>query len=114
MASTEKPRVLSGFRPTGPMHVGHLVGALDNWVRLQDSHDCFFVIVDWHALTTHYEDPRIISESTMDMVVDWLAANVPSSWPIEACPSSSSKCVRCGPLPLIKPTGWPSWCAATL
>ena len=52
MIATEKPRVLSGFRPTGPMHIGHLVGALENWVRLQDSHDCFIIVADLHTLTT--------------------------------------------------------------
>lgn len=76
MAATEKPRVLSGFRPTGPMHVGHLVGALDNWVRLQDSHDCFFVIVDWHALTTHYQDTSDVNANVMELAIDWLAAGL--------------------------------------
>jgi tryptophanyl-tRNA synthetase len=76
MAATEKPRVLSGFRPTGPMHVGHLVGALENWVRLQDSHDCFFVIVDWHALTTDYQNTSRINENVMELAIDWLAAGL--------------------------------------
>jgi tryptophanyl-tRNA synthetase len=76
MAATEKPRVLSGFRPTGPMHVGHLVGALENWVRLQDSHDCFFVIVDWHALTTDYQDTSRVNENVMELAIDWLAAGL--------------------------------------
>jgi tryptophanyl-tRNA synthetase len=76
MAATEKTRVLSGFRPTGPMHIGHLVGALENWVRLQESHDCFFVIVDWHALTTHYQDPSGVNENVMEMAIDWLAAGL--------------------------------------
>jgi len=76
MAATEKPRVLSGFRPTGPMHVGHLVGALENWVRLQDSHDCFFVIVDWHALTTDYQNTSRVNENVMELAIDWLAAGL--------------------------------------
>lgn len=76
MIATEKPRVLSGFRPTGPMHIGHLVGALENWVRLQDSHDCFFVIVDWHALTTEYQNTSRINQNVMELAIDWLAAGL--------------------------------------
>jgi tryptophanyl-tRNA synthetase len=58
------------------MHVGHLVGALENWVRLQDSHDCFFVIVDWHALTTDYQDTSRVNENVMELAIDWLAAGL--------------------------------------
>jgi len=71
-----RPRVLSGFRPTGPMHLGHLVGALENWIRLQDTHECFFAICDWHALTSEYEDPRLLREHVTTMAVDWLAAGL--------------------------------------
>jgi len=73
---TQHQRVLSGMRPTGLLHMGHYHGVLKNWVNLQHEYECFFFVADWHALTTHYEDPRIIAESTMDMVVDWLAAGV--------------------------------------
>ena len=52
----EKKRVLSGMRPTGPLHLGNLHGALVNWVKMQDQYDCFYFIADWHALTTGYED----------------------------------------------------------
>ena len=52
----KKPRILSGMRPTGRLHLGHLAGALENWVRLQYEYESFFCIVDWHALTTHYDD----------------------------------------------------------
>jgi tryptophanyl-tRNA synthetase len=69
-------RVLSGMRPTGRLHLGHYHGVLKNWVNLQYEHDCFFFVADWHALTTSYEDPRIIQESVYGMVVDWLAAGV--------------------------------------
>ncbi len=72
-------RVLSGMRPTGRLHLGHYHGVLKNWVRLQTEYECFFFVADWHALTTHYEDPRIIEESVWDMVVDWLAAGVDPS-----------------------------------
>ena len=69
-------RVLSGMRPTGLLHLGHYHGVLKNWINLQNEYECFFFVADWHALTTHYEDPRIIAESTNDMVIDWLAAGV--------------------------------------
>jgi len=69
-------RVLSGMRPTGRLHLGHYHGVLKNWLKLQSEYDCFFFVADWHALTTHYEDPHIIQESVWDMVVDWLAAGV--------------------------------------
>lgn len=69
-------RVLSGMRPTGLLHLGHYHGVLKNWVNLQHEFECFFFVADWHALTTEYENPGIISESTNDMVIDWLAAGV--------------------------------------
>jgi tryptophanyl-tRNA synthetase len=64
------------MRPTGRLHLGHYHGVLKNWVQLQHEYDCYFFVADWHALTTHYEDPQIIGESVMDMVIDWLAAGV--------------------------------------
>lgn len=69
-------RVLSGMRPTGLLHLGHYHGVLKNWITLQHEFECFFFVADWHALTTHYEDPSIIGESTTDMIIDWLAAGV--------------------------------------
>lgn len=73
-------RVLSGMRPSGRLHLGHYHGVLKNWVRLQHEYDCFFCIVDWHALTTEYADAGQLSQHVMDMAVDWLAAGVsPSS-----------------------------------
>jgi len=69
-------RVLSGMRPTGRLHLGHYHGVLKNWVELQQEYKCYFFVADWHALTTHYEDPSIIADSTWDMVIDWLAAGV--------------------------------------
>src|SRR5574339_497826 len=71
-----RPRVLSGMRPTGSMHLGHYHGALKNWVRLQDLYDCFYFVADWHALTTHYDEREVIEKSVYDMVVDWLAAGL--------------------------------------
>lgn len=72
-------RVVSGMRPTGALHLGHYHGALKNWVKLQSELPCFFFAADWHALTTHYDDPSIIESSTWDMLVDWLAAGVDPS-----------------------------------
>jgi tryptophanyl-tRNA synthetase len=74
--SSETTRVLSGMRPTGQLHLGHYHGVLKNWVALQTHHDCYFFVADWHALTTHYDDPRVIPGSIRDMVIDWLAAGV--------------------------------------
>ncbi len=74
--ASQHSRVLSGMRPTGRLHLGHYHGVLKNWVELQHEYQCFFFVADWHALTTHYEDPTIIPESVWDMVIDWLAAGV--------------------------------------
>jgi tryptophanyl-tRNA synthetase len=71
-----RKRVLSGMRPTGRLHLGHLFGALDNWRNLQEQYDCFFFIADWHALTTDYADPSKIKEYTTEVVLDWLAAGL--------------------------------------
>jgi len=64
------------MRPTGPLHLGHLVGALENWVALQETNDCFYAIVDWHALTTEYADPRAIRGYVHEVALDWLAAGI--------------------------------------
>lgn len=77
--AAHRNRVLSGMRPTGRLHLGHYHGVLKNWVALQHDYECFFFVADWHALTTHYEDPRVIPASVWDMVVDWLAAGVDPS-----------------------------------
>jgi len=71
-----KKRILSGMRPTGRLHLGHLVGALENWVRLQDQYQCYFMVADWHALMSEYEKPQGISEYIIDNVVDWIACGV--------------------------------------
>lgn len=69
-------RVLSGMRPTGLLHLGHYHGVLKNWLALQKQYTCFFFIADWHALTTHYDEPGIIAGSVQDMVIDWLATGI--------------------------------------
>jgi len=71
-----KPRVVSGMRPTGKLHLGHLVGALKNWAALQDTYDCFYFVADWHALTSEYANTSAISGYALDNVADWIAAGV--------------------------------------
>jgi len=71
-----KKRILTGHRPTGPRHLGHLVGTLENWARLQDTHECFFLVADLHILTTNYSQPERIQKSILDMLADWLAAGI--------------------------------------
>ncbi len=76
MSARRPLRILSGMRPTGPLHIGHLVGALQNWVALQDSHECFYAIVDWHALTTDYADTAEIRRYVREVALDWLAVGL--------------------------------------
>jgi len=72
----EKLRILSGIRPTGPLHLGNLYGALKNWVKLQDEYQCFYFIADWHALTTEFEHTEIIKPATRGIIIDWLAVGL--------------------------------------
>ena len=71
-----KKRVLSGMRPTGRLHLGHLHGVLVNWVELQSEYECYFFVADWHALTTSYDDPSSIPENIYELLLDWLAAGI--------------------------------------
>jgi len=71
-----KPRVVSGMRPTGKLHIGHLLGALNNWVALQERYDCFYFVADWHALTSDYSDTRELTANALDNVADWIAAGL--------------------------------------
>jgi tryptophanyl-tRNA synthetase len=68
--------VFSGMRPTGRLHLGHMAGALSNWVRLQDEHKCYYSIVDWHALMSDYADPSRVSANTAEVLLDWLAVGL--------------------------------------
>ncbi|WP_353570925.1 tryptophan--tRNA ligase [Candidatus Albibeggiatoa sp. nov. BB20] len=76
MNLSSSQRVLSGMRPTGALHLGHLHGVLKNWVKLQYEHHCFFFVADWHALTTLYDDTSKISPSVWEMLIDWLAVGI--------------------------------------
>jgi len=64
------------MRPTGRLHLGHYHGALKNWAKLQHEHPCFYFVADWHALTTHYEDPQVIEANVYEMVIDWIASGI--------------------------------------
>lgn len=78
--NNQNKRVLSGMRPTGKIHLGHYHGVLKNWLKLQYEFECYFFIADWHALTTHYDQPQIIQENSWEMLIDWLAVGLsPSS-----------------------------------
>jgi tryptophanyl-tRNA synthetase len=73
---TAKKRILSGMRPTGKLHLGHLVGTLDNWIKLQKEYDCYFMVADWHALMGEYENPSAMSEYAVDNVIDWISCGI--------------------------------------
>jgi tryptophanyl-tRNA synthetase len=72
----DKKRVLSGMRATGPLHMGNYLGALDNWVKMQDQYECFFFVADWHALTSSYEKPGPMGEFVRQILIDWLSAGL--------------------------------------
>ena len=71
-----KDIIMSGMRPTGKLHLGNYFGALENWVKLQDEYKCFHAIVDWHALTTAYEDTSELQQNIMEVALDWLSAGL--------------------------------------
>ena len=75
-SSHPRKRVLSGMRSTGKLHLGNYVGALQNWVRMQDEYECFYFIADWHALTTDYADTSKVKQNSVDVLLDWLAAGL--------------------------------------
>lgn len=101
------PRVLSGMRPTGPLHLGHLLGALDNWVKLQQTHECFFMVADLHALMGEYENPQGIRRNSLEMVTDWIASGIdPSKSTIfiqSQIPEHSELAILLG---MLTPLGW--------
>jgi tryptophanyl-tRNA synthetase len=102
-----KDRILSGMRPTGYMHIGHYHGALKNWVTLQSQIESFYMVADWHALTTTYEDSRVVAKSTFEMVADWLGAGLdPNQCSIfmqSQLPQHAELTLLLG---LITPIGW--------
>jgi tryptophanyl-tRNA synthetase len=105
--SSSHPRVLSGMRPTGKLHLGNYMGALANWVKLQDKYECYFFIADWHALTSDYADPSQIAANTLDVLLDYLAAGLD---PNKSVLFLQSKVLQHAELNLllgmITPVGW--------
>ena len=71
-----KQKIMSGMRPTGKLHLGHYLGVIDNWVKLQDEYDCYFSVADWHALTTKYDKTENLRSDILDVVMDWLACGI--------------------------------------
>lgn len=71
-----KKKVFSAMRPTGKLHLGHLVGALHNWIELQKEYDCIFSVADWHALMSEYENSKGITDSSIEMAIDWIASGI--------------------------------------
>ncbi|MBX9771334.1 MAG: tryptophan--tRNA ligase, partial [Candidatus Obscuribacterales bacterium] len=76
LTKTNTMRIMSGMRPTGRLHIGHYFGALTNWLALQESYDAFFMIADWHALTTKYQDTSQIKQSIWEIALDWLSVGI--------------------------------------
>lgn len=108
MSSVESgQRVLSGMRPTGRLHLGHYHGVLKNWLELQHTHDCFFMVADWHALTTHFESPYDIEQNIWDMIIDWLAAGInPGSTSLFVQSNVPEQAELHVLLSMITPQGW--------
>jgi tryptophanyl-tRNA synthetase len=105
--SSARPRVLSGMRPTGKLHLGNYMGALANWVKLQDQYECYFFIADLHALTTDYADTSAIAPNTLEVALDFLAAGLD---PAKSTIFVQSQVKQHYELPLllgmITPLGW--------
>src|SRR5271157_3508481 len=105
--SSSRPRVLSGMRPTGKLHLGNYMGALANWVKLQDQYECYFFIADLHALTTDYADTSNIAANTLEVALDFLAAGLD---PAKSVIFLQSKVLQHAELNLllgmITPVGW--------
>lgn len=103
----QKQRVLSGMRPTGELHLGHYHGVLKNWLKLQHEYDCTFLVADWHALTTHYNDTESLEDNVMDYVVTWLAVGInPSLANIGIQSQISEHAVLHLLLSMITPNSW--------
>lgn len=103
----KRSRVFSGMRPTGLLHLGHLAGALTNWVELQKDHDCFYCIVDWHALMSNYAESESIRQNCMDVLLDWLSVGLD---PEQSCIFVQSHVPQHAELflalSMISPLGW--------
>ncbi|UCG35034.1 MAG: tryptophan--tRNA ligase [Candidatus Omnitrophota bacterium] len=106
-----KKVILSGMRPTGRLHLGHWVGALSNWVKLQSEYDCFFMVADWHALMSEYHDPSVVSSSIIDNVADWLCFGIDPKKSVVFVQSELEEHLELYLiLSLVTPLGWLSRC----
>ena len=76
MSDKKKKVVFSGMRPTGPLHLGHMAGALKNWIRLQDEYDCYYCIVTWHGYSSEYQNPQVIRDFTYEYAAGWLSVGL--------------------------------------
>jgi tryptophanyl-tRNA synthetase len=100
-------RVLSGMRPTGRLHLGHLKGALENWQKLQDNYECLYMIADWHALMSDYASTKDLADNTYQILLDWLACGISPEKSIIFCQSKvSSHAELYLLLSIITPIGW--------
>ncbi|HAW49901.1 TPA: tryptophan--tRNA ligase [bacterium] len=100
-------RVLSGMRPTGRLHLGHLVGALENWLVLQEKYECFYMIADWHALMSEYQNSKGLSENTEEVLLDWLSCGISPDRSIIFCQSNVPEHAEIYLLfSIIMPLGW--------
>ena len=107
MTAPTRPIVVSGMRPTGRLHLGHLHGALSNWVKLQADHDCFFFSADWHALTTNYHQTENIKSDEREMFVDFIAAGIdPEKATLFVQSQVKEHAELCLLLGMITPLGW--------
>jgi len=102
-----KHRILSGMRPTGPLHLGHYFGVLNNWAKLQQEHECFFFVADWHAYTSEYAAPQKIKEYSRELLIDWLASGIDTEDNvlfIQSCVKEHAELNLL--LSMITPLGW--------
>lgn len=105
----QKPakRVLSGMRPTGKLHLGHFHGVLDNWLKLQEDHDCFFFVADWHALTSDYAEPENLKDNIREMMLDWLSVGIdPEKSTVFVQSAIKEHAELCVLLSMITPLSW--------
>lgn len=106
-----KERILSGMRPTGPLHLGHLAGALTNWIELQKKHECLFMVADWHALMSEYEAPSDMADYALDNILDWLSCGIDPERSVVFIQSEVSEHLELSMfLSCITPLGWLERC----
>jgi len=109
---TKKGRILSGMRPSGKLHIGHYIGVLSNWAKLQDDYECFYMVADLHALTSEYANTGELQENIYQMVVDWLACGLSPEKSVLFCQSKVRQHSELHLfLSMITPLGWLTRCA---